>query len=146
MVNSEDTIVPIILGDWNEECAGTSNAQKLCDQFGLVNIYTRMHPNHEKFKTYIRGSKQLDFALAPPALADKVKQCIYEPFMYRLSGDHRGFYFDIPETALFGNVLEPVYQLNGRGFSSKDTKQVTKYLDAVYSHLRENKVFERITA
>ena len=27
-----------ILGDWNEECHGTSTSQKLCGSLGLVNL------------------------------------------------------------------------------------------------------------
>ena len=34
---------------------------------------------------------------------------IYEPFSYRLKGDHRGFYFDISEKVLFGKTQDPVY-------------------------------------
>jgi hypothetical protein len=43
--------------------------QKLCDGFGLVNIFKQVHPNQKKNKTYMRGSRTVDFALAPPELA-----------------------------------------------------------------------------
>ena len=49
----------------------------------------------------MRGSRQIDFTLAPRDVADKVTNIVYEPFLYRLKGDHRAFYFDINEDALF---------------------------------------------
>ena len=45
-------VLPMLIGDWNEECIGKYNAKKLCDKFGLVNIFHWKFPNHEKFKTY----------------------------------------------------------------------------------------------
>jgi hypothetical protein len=51
----------------------------------------------------MRGSRTIDFALAPPELAHQVKNFVYEPFMYRMKGDHRAYYFDIGEEVLFGN-------------------------------------------
>ena len=47
--------IPIILGDWNEECSGTSNSQKLCDVLGLVDIWKYRNPLHTSFKTYLRA-------------------------------------------------------------------------------------------
>ena len=49
---TDKQVLPILIYDWNEECIGKSNSKKLCDEFGLVNIYHRKFPNHEKFKTY----------------------------------------------------------------------------------------------
>jgi hypothetical protein len=137
-------ITPIVIGDWNEECKGTATSQKLCDEFGLVNIFDKVHPNQEQFKTYMRGTRTIDFALAPPELANKVTNFTYEPFMYRLKGDHRAYYFDIGEEVLFGNKQEPVYDPAGRTFSSKDPKAVTTYLGATYKHLQANAVMSRI--
>jgi hypothetical protein len=92
----------------------------------------------------MRGSRTIDFAVAPPELANKVTNFVYEPFMYRLKGDHRAYYFDIGEDVLFGNKQEPVYDPTGRTFSSKDRKAVTRYLDASYKHLEANDVMSRI--
>ena len=75
-------MVPMIIGDWNEECKGTSTSMFMCDEFGLVNVFERMYPNHPPFKTYRRGSSTIDFVLAPPDIADKVTNFVYEPFLY----------------------------------------------------------------
>ena len=139
-------IRPIILGDWNEECKGSSASMEICHEFGLVNIFERMHPGHEKFNTYNRGSSIIDFALAPPEIADIVSNFVYEPFFYRLKGDHRGFYFDIPEKELFGSDKPVVYDATGRGLNSKDIKNVKVYLETMDKYLNERNVFPRIAA
>ena len=134
---------PIIMGDWNEECKNTSNSRKLCDEFGLVDLWHYKHPNTE-FRTYARGSRRIDFVLTTPAIAEHTTTMIYEPFQYRLSGDHRGFYIDIPEHLLLGNNCPPVYDPTPRGIKTKDKKAVTRYLRACHKHLHKNNVFERL--
>ena len=106
--DSNLSTVPIIIGDWNEECNDESVAHDLCNEFGLVNIFQHLQPNHEEFKTYQRGSKTIDYVIAPPDIADRVINFVYEPFLYRFKGDHRGFYFHINEKFLFGNVKASV--------------------------------------
>ena len=44
-------IRPILVGDWNEECTSNSIPMELCHEFGLVDIFHRMYPHHEKFNT-----------------------------------------------------------------------------------------------
>jgi hypothetical protein len=60
--SARNNITPILLGDWNEECKGTSTSQKLCDENGLVNIFKQVHPNQKQSKIYMRGSRTIDFA------------------------------------------------------------------------------------
>ena len=44
ITDDEDrTVIPILVGDWNEECKGSSTTQRLCDDFGLVNIFERLY-------------------------------------------------------------------------------------------------------
>ena len=84
-------VIPMLIGDWNEECIGKSNATKLCDGFGLVNIFHRKFLNHEKFKTYQEGSTFNDYGLMHKDLIDQVDYVTYEPYGYRKGkGDHRG--------------------------------------------------------
>ena len=92
----------------------------------------------------MRGSRQIDFALASRDIADKVTDIVYELFLFWLKGNHRAFYFDINEDVLFQNKSDPPFRVDGRGISSKDCKNVTKYLEAVNKHLLENNVFEQM--
>ena len=94
----------MLIGDWNEECIGRSNLKKLCDEYGLVNIFQGKFLNHEKFKTQQEESTFTYYGLIHNGLIDEVDYVTYEPFGYRKGKvDHRGWYFDIQETALFGN-------------------------------------------
>jgi hypothetical protein len=130
--NDGTEVTPILIGDWNEKCKGSSTSQKLCNEFGLVDVFDRMHPDQKPFKTYIRGSGTIDFVLAPPSTADRVTNFVYKPFLYRLKGNHRGYYFDISKKRLFGNTKESPYDPTGRAISSNNKKAVSKYLAAVY--------------
>ena len=70
----------------------------------------------------------------------------YKQFGYRKGkGDHRGWYFDIQETDLFGNQIDGVYQSKGRSLQSKDCKQLPNYLRAVDNYLTKHHVYKRIT-
>jgi hypothetical protein len=39
--NNNNNITPILLGDLNDKCKGTSTSQKLCDEFGLRNAFLK---------------------------------------------------------------------------------------------------------
>ena len=103
-----------------------------------------IYPEEKTFKTYLCGSRRIDFALAFPETAECITNIVYEPFHYRLSGDHRGFFIDFDEKRLFGNDMRETYDVLGRGFTSKEKKVVIKYLDASYSHLKSNNIMKRI--
>jgi hypothetical protein len=102
-------VIPIIMGDWNEKCKGSSNSQIICNELGLVDAFDRIYPEHQEFKTYNRGSRRIDFVLTPANIADKITHFVYELFNYRLTGDHRGAHFDISEKILSGNEQEKEY-------------------------------------
>ena len=60
---TDKQVLPMLIGDWNKKCIGRSNSKKLCDKFGLVNIFHGKLLNHEKFKTYQEGSTFIDYSL-----------------------------------------------------------------------------------
>ena len=89
-VDTPDTTrIPIIRGDWNEECSGTSTFRKLCDLLGLVDLWKYRNPDQAPFKTYHWGNYQINFALTTSRLVSLAVNMVYEPFFYRASGDHR---------------------------------------------------------
>ena len=92
------------------------------ENFGLVNIFDRLYPDQHQFKTYQRGSKIIDFALASLHIADKITNFVYEPFLYRLKGDRWAFFFDINERILFGDIDPSPFDPTSRGFISHDVK------------------------
>ena len=108
-----------------------------------MNIFQGKFPNHEKFKTYQEGSTFVDYGPIHNVLIDEVDQVTYEPFGYQKGkGDHRGWYFDIQETALSGNQIDGVYQSKGRSLQSKDCKQLPNYLRAVDQYLTEHYIYQ----
>ena len=87
----------------------------------------------------------IDYGLIHNTLIDEVDQVTYELFEYRKGkGDHRGWYFDIRETALFGNKINRVYQSKRRSLQSKDYKQLPDYHRAVDEFLKKRKVYQQI--
>ena len=142
--DSEGKTIPLIIGDWNEPCTGTTNAQKICNKFGLVNIFDHLYPNHPKFNTQQDGSRCIDYALTSPELESKVTNIMYEPFFYRLKGDHRAFFFNISENVLFGKIDKDVTNANARSLSSKNAKSVSKYIIALHQYLLDHNIFERL--
>ena len=109
-------------------------SQKLCDEFGLVDLWLHLHPTEAPFSTYARGSRRLDFALAPLSLATKAIHMVYKPFHYRFFTDYRRFYIDFDTALLFGSDTPQVFNPQQRGFSSKDSKAVTTYLTSFDAH------------
>ena len=140
--DSEGKTILLLIGDWNEECTGTTNAQKLCNKCGLVNIFNRLYPNNPKFNTQQDGLQCIDYALTSPELASKVMNIMYEPFFYRLKGDHCGFFFDIPENMLFGKTDKDVMNSNTPALLSNNVKSVTKYIIALHKYLSNHNVFK----
>ena len=135
----------MLIRDWYKECIGESNAKILCDEFGLVNIFSiEEFLNHEKFKTNQEGSTFIDYGLSHRDLIDQVYYVTYELFEYRKGkGDHRGWYFDIRETYLFGNRIDGVYKSNKRSLDSKNSKNIPKYLRAVNEYLIKHHVYKK---
>ena len=142
--DENDELISIIVEDWNKEFKGGSTSNQLCNEFGQVNIFDHLYLTQKKFKTYIRGSHQINFALESTDIADKVTKIVYEPFLFWLKSDHRSFYFDINEDVLLQNKSDQPFQVDGRGISNRDGKNVTKYLEAMNKYLLENNVFERM--
>ena len=143
---SKDDIltIPILMGDFNDECTGV-NPSKLCSDFNLVDVWSQKHPNLNP-RTYQRGKRRLDFILAPQIVSDAVENIVYEPFQYRIKGDHRGLVIDFNERLLFGNAAPAPFGPKGRAFSSKDKNAVSKFLEEVHLHFQANRVIERVNA
>ena len=128
-------IVPILMGDWNKESSRKLFADEVQKEFGLVDAFKRRFPKNEVFKTHIDGSKRIDYVLTLPWVADAMTSIVYEPFCYRMTGDHRGLYFDIDETKLFCDTSEEAYDFSGRILQSKNKKNAGRYLEIGRAHV-----------
>ena len=97
----------------------------------------------EEFNTCIEGSRRINFAITTFRIANIVSNLTYEPFFYRLTGDHRGLYFDIDKETLFSYHKPKIYNIQGRRFTSKDRTAVTAYIPNFHKHCSHNNVFEK---
>ena len=92
----------------------------------------------------MQGHCYINFVFAPRWVWLKVSSMVYEPFLYRLKGDHRAFYFDIREDNLFGNEQDGASEFEKRRLKSKDRKNVDVYLKLLHKYLVNNTVLERL--
>jgi hypothetical protein len=68
----------------------------------------------------------------------------YEPFNHRLASDHRAFYLDFNEVALFGSqspALPPIHKCD---IHAKNPKEVTKYIESKYTMMEAHNIFAQI--
>ena len=85
-----------------------------------------------EIQTYQEGSRFIDYGLIHIEMIDAVDQMTYDFVWYQKhKWYHRGWYFDIHETALFLDQIDGVYQSKRRSLQSKDFKQPPDYLKAV---------------
>ena len=115
-------IIPILMGDWNNNRGKRTFAAEAEKKFGLIDAFKRRFPNSDEFKTHIDGSKRIDYVLTLPWIADAMTNIVYEPFQYRLTGNHRGVYFDINKTILFRNRSKEINNFSGCLLQSKHKK------------------------
>jgi exonuclease III len=135
----------ILLGDFNEALGDESNGiSKICGAIGMVDIMHSLHDSHQ-VATYARGRKRLDYALATPRTAKTITYGGYEPFNHRFVSDHRAFFLDFDEAALFGSESPSLPPLHKRDLHAKSPKEVTKYLEAKYDLLAQRNLFNQVT-
>ena len=64
----------------------------------------------------------------------------YNPFYFLYNSDHRAMFIDIPIKHHF--QLQPMVSSTAREIGSK-SKHIEKFIDKVYDHLEQNKVFNK---
>jgi hypothetical protein len=112
---------------------------------GLVDILQNHHDT-EDTPTFVRGTTQIDYALATPHVAAACASCGYEPFQYRFPRDHRGMFLDFNTTALFGSATVDLSTPLEREFNSRDEASNRRYINAKFDYLAAHHWFERLSA
>ena len=105
---------------------------KLMSDFHLVDL-TYNVVGHDNFATYHRGTTRIDYALCDTHTATAAIAGGYDPFQYRIKGDHRAITINFHIPTLFGNDNNHLQAPATREFYSTDRKQVCQYL--VQRHL-----------
>ena len=78
--NPDKPTILFILGDWNEPHDGQSTSKKICEKFGLTDIWEKLHPEHSNFSTYQRGTKRIDYALTTIQATHHIQNIRYEQY------------------------------------------------------------------
>ena len=128
----------LLARDYNEELdIQYKGITKLCSDFHLVDLMYHL-TGREDFATYARGSKCIDYILCDAWVSDASIQGCYEPFQYRLKGDHRAMVIDFDTNILFGNPTAILATPAQREFSSKDAGSNQKYIHDMSTSLNIN--------
>jgi hypothetical protein len=61
-----------------------------------------------------------------------------------LASDHRAFFLDFDEAALFGSQSPHLTSIQHRNLHAKNPKEVTKYLEAKHDLMEAYNIFKRI--
>jgi hypothetical protein len=134
----------ILTGDLNEALGdGTDTIPKLCSSLNLVDLMFSLHDSRQ-IPTYARGKKRLDDALATLLAARTIVADGYEPFNHRLASNHRAFFLDFDEAALFGSQSPCSASIQRCDLHAKNPKEVTQYLEAKHNLMEANSIFDRI--
>ena len=134
----------LLAGDYNEELDITYDGiTKLCSDFHLVDLMFHL-TGRDDFATYARGSKCIDYILCDAWVSDASIQESYEPFQYRLKGDHRAIVVDFDTNLLFCNPTTTLTTPAQREFSCKDAGSNRKYIQNKHKYLTQHHCASRL--
>ena len=134
----------LLASDYNEELdIKYDSITKLCSDFHLVDLMYHL-TGRDDFATYARGSKHIDYILCDAWVSDASIQGCYEPFQYRLKGDHRTMVVDLDTNLLFGNPTAILMTPAQWEFSSKDAGSNWKYIQARHEYLTQHQFAPRL--
>ena len=128
----------LLAGDYNKELdIMYDGITKLCSNFHLVDLMFHL-TDRDDFATYAHGSKCIDYILCNTWVSDASLQGCYEPFQYRLKGDHCDMVVDFNTNLLFGNPTTTFTTPAQREFSSKDAGSNRKYIQNKHKYLTQH--------
>ena len=134
----------LLASDYNEELDITYDGiTKLCSDFHLVDLMFHL-TGRDDFATYARGSKRINYILCDAWVSDASIQGCYEPFQYRLKGDHRPMVVDFNTNLLFGNPTTTLATLAQQEFLSKDADSNRKYIQNKHKYLTQHHFASRL--
>ncbi|KAL7569758.1 hypothetical protein ACA910_005702 [Epithemia clementina (nom. ined.)] len=134
----------LLTGDFNEPLGTSPDGMTgLCADLHLTDLMLHL-TGRDEFPTYQRGSTRIDYILCDPWIADTAQVGVYEPFQYRTKGDHRNLCVDFDLLQLFGHPTHNLATPVQREFSSKDTGNCRRYIDAKHRYLSNHHFSARL--
>jgi len=135
----------IIGGDFNDTLLSpNSQLLKLANQLQLTDPWTKLHPGHENFSTYHRGTKRIDSMICSFSVISTIRSISYSPYHWLSTSDHRTIVIDFDAKALLGDTTNLLPSPLLRGIKSNDRQLVATFIEKWHDHLHENNVFTRI--
>jgi hypothetical protein len=134
----------ILVGDFNEPMTEQSSTARIAAKHSLVNIMFQQNSHAPEANTYSRGSTRINYALISPDLLATVKSCGYEQFHKRIKSDHQGMFIDFDTELFFGNDTHQMSAMAHRDFTAKNPENNTKYIEANFSHLSQQRFFAHL--
>ena len=98
----------------------------------------------DDFATYASSSKCIDYILCDAWVSNASLQGCYEPFQYRLKGDHHAMVVDFDMLLLFGNPTSTLATPAQQEFSSKDAGSNLKYMQHKHKYLTQHHFDSRL--
>ena len=89
----------ILVGDFND----IKNNSKLFPRLysiGLRDMINDRHSNLPPFRSYLRGSNTIDYAMCSLSILRHIESSTYEPFKLHTNSDHRGIIIDFSKSLL----------------------------------------------
>jgi hypothetical protein len=140
VVNGETIAV---LGAFNE--APRKNPRlitSVCAEHHLFDAHAHFLGDNADIPTYARGSKRLDYCLVSAQIEQYIGDCGFNWFNEYIHSDHRAFFVDFRLKDFFGHGT-PRLARPDQPFVSTSSPDVTKFITKMYSHLSENKAFNK---
>lgn len=133
----------LLAGDFNETLEPSHGMSQLCEQFHLIDLMYKL-TNKDDFNTYLRGSSRIDYILCTESIASSALAGCYEPFQFRVKGDHRNMVVDFDVQQLFGNPTYHIASPTQREFQSTDIARGRKYITLKHSYLQAKNFGSRL--
>lgn len=129
-----------LAGDFNESLNNPSSHMSILrHRHGLTDLMHHL-TGQDHFNTYTRGTNSIDYILCTDHVATAASAGCYEPFQYRVKGDHRSMIVDFNIHLLFSNTTHHLATIPQREFQSKDIAHGKRYIE-LKSHYLQNKNF-----
>ena len=116
----------IIIGDFNKTIEKSKLLQNL-QKLWLMDMIQNPHHNTPKFRTCLKGTNIIDYALCSLSVLRHITASTYEPFYFNVDSDHWGIIIDFNQQTLFGRQ-DPLATPSTRGIGSTDISTSDKYL------------------
>jgi hypothetical protein len=113
----------LLMVDANERIGDTKTGiGQLIQECELMDLHHYRHPDIAPVRTYLRGSKTIDYIFGSQGIVDSMLSAGKLPFQYGIFSDHRALYVDLDAEILFNGATQDVTSATARDFNSHDPR------------------------